>query len=413
MSTPKIAIIGAGPAGCTLARLLLNASIAVTVFEGETSHDSRPQGATLDLHSDTGQKALKEAGLFHQFEKYARYDGEAMAILDKTLKAYLKMGGTGGKATSRGRPEIDRFRLRNLLLESLPPGTIRWGCRLRSVDPETLTLHFDHGAEKGFDLIVGADGAWSKIRPLLSSVKPTYAGVGGTDLVITGGEKKYPDIAKIVNRGTTFTFSDHKGVIIQQRGDGSLTMGFWSQRDENWQEHCGYDVHDSAQTKEALLKDYEDWNIIFKDAIRAADSDYLVARSLYHLPVDFRWEAKPGVTLIGDAAHLMTPFAGEGVNLALADSMTLAREIISVCKKGYTEEARDRAVRKAELQMFKRAPPMASVSRLNMADMFFNSDSPRDTIASFVRRALGDSWLIKLLLPLWFVQLLLRTIFWW
>ena len=165
----KIGIVGAGPAGCTLGRLLLNEpGIDVTIFEGEKDRSVRAQGGTLDLHTGTGQQALKEAGLYEEFLKCARFDGEALAVVDKTKAAVLKLAGSS-KTTSWGRPEIDRTELRRILIESLPEGIIRWGKRLRSVDAEDLTLQFDDGTEKGFDLLVGADGAWSKVRPLLSS----------------------------------------------------------------------------------------------------------------------------------------------------------------------------------------------------------------------------------------------------
>ena len=175
MSSLKIAIIGAGPAGCTLARLLLLKRISVVVFEGEESPNVRSQGGTLDLHTDTGLAALREAGLYDEFLKYARFDGEAIVIADKKLVRYVSAQGTDAKS-SRGRPEIDRVKLRMILLESIPEGVIRWNHRLRKVDDD-LCLYFEHGIEKGFDLVVGADGAWSKVRPLLSQKQPFYSGM--------------------------------------------------------------------------------------------------------------------------------------------------------------------------------------------------------------------------------------------
>ena len=175
MSSLKIAIVGAGPAGCTLARLLILKGISVVVFEGEESPNFRSQGGTLDLHTDTGLAALREAGLYDEFLKYARFDGEAIVISDKKLLRYVNAGGTEAK-NSRGRPEIDRVKLRLLLLESLPVEVVRWNHRLQKVDAD-LSLHFDHGIEKGFDLVVGADGAWSKVRPLVTQVQPFYSGI--------------------------------------------------------------------------------------------------------------------------------------------------------------------------------------------------------------------------------------------
>ena len=91
----KIAIVGAGPAGCMLARLLTHrtSEIDVIVFEGEDNLDLRSQGGTLDLHVKTGQRALKEAGLYEKFLEYARFDGEAMALTDKNLLYYIKTNG--------------------------------------------------------------------------------------------------------------------------------------------------------------------------------------------------------------------------------------------------------------------------------------------------------------------------------
>ena len=74
----NIAIIGAGPAGCTLARLLQvsDARVKVTIFESDGSLDARSQGGTLDLHTDTGIEALKRANLYNEFLEHARFDGD-------------------------------------------------------------------------------------------------------------------------------------------------------------------------------------------------------------------------------------------------------------------------------------------------------------------------------------------------
>lgn len=409
----KVAVVGAGPAGCTLARLLVQASISVTVFERETTPSVRAQGGTLDLHTQTGQKALKEAGLFEEFLKYARYDGEAFAVVDKNLQHYIKLGGSTTSKTSRGRPEIDRVRLRQILVDSLPKDVIRWGCRLKGVDPQDLSLHFDHGIERGFDLVVGADGAWSKVRPVLSSAQPIYSGLGGMDLVIQHAEERYPEISKFVNRGSVFALSNGKGITLQQRGDDSLSVYAWSVRDENWMETCGYDVRNAGEAKKALREEFADWANLLQEATQAADEKQIVTRSLYMLPEDLRWEFKPGVTLIGDAAHLMTPFAGEGVNLALVDAMDLARCVIESVGTGDHAGAFNDSLRKFELDMFRRAGPVAKVSRLNMEDMYFTPDTPQSTIHTWVRRSLGSNWIMDILLPAWFIRLVLRWLFWW
>jgi len=408
---PKVAIIGAGPAGMTLAHLLIKASIPVTIFEGEASPHVRGQGGTLDLHDDTGLKALKEIGLWEEFQRYARYDGEAMVIGDKNLKKYIYMGGAT-KETSRGRPEIDREKLRKILYEALPHGVIRWGSRLRSVDEDRI-LRFDHGAETGFDLIVGADGAWSKVRPLLSKVEPYYSGIGGIQSLVNDAEKQHPDLYKLVNRGSVFCYSDGKSLNAQQLGDGTITVGSWTRRAEDWQKTCGYDVHDGKQVKMALLDEFKDWSPQLVQFIRLADEQHLVSRSLYMLPSGHRWSHRPGFTLIGDSAHLMSPFAGEGVNLAMADALKLA-QVLTASRKSEMDDAMDKAVKVFEEEMFSRAGIIAEVSKGNMEDMLFSSGANPSTVTRFVRRIIvGHIPWLEWLLPLWIVKLALRLFFRW
>lgn len=417
MSTsPSIAIIGAGPAGCTLARLLIRASIHVTIFEGESSSGIRAQGGSLDLHTDTGLKALEEAGLMVEYEKYARYDGEAINLTDKNLKSFVKLGGTT-KATSRGRPEVDREKLRKILLESLPKDTIQWNCRLRSINREDLSLQFHHGVERGFDLIVGADGAWSKVRPALTSVQPVYVGVGGYDMYIDDVENRFPDLYTLANRGSIFGYSDGKSITGQQKGDGSFIVYATSARDEHWMKECGYDVNNVVDVKRALKEEYHDWAEALLKLTQVANQKDLTPRSLYMLPIGHRWDHRTGVTLIGDAAHLMTPHAGEGVNTAMHDSLNLANAIIRASKGFKVEKPSvkylDEEVRLFEEEMFARAAPVQRHSYQSTEDMFFTPGAPDSSVARYVRRALSNHWLVRLLVPLWFVRLSLRLFFWW
>ena len=274
-------------------------------------------------------------------------------------------------------------------------------------------MYFDDGKKKGFDLVVGADGAWSKVRPVVSSVQPYYVGLAGVDMVIERAEECYPYTSKFVNRGTLFGVSDGKNVSFQQRGDDSLTVYAWNRRDEHWQDTCGYDVKDPIQLKKHVISEHTDWDPLFQEALQATDNKQITARNIYSLPVGHEWIFRPGVTLIGNAAHLMTPFAGEGVNIAIEDAMKLADAIVRAKKIGANEEAFNNSIRSFEEGMFRRAAPVAERSRLNMEDMYFTPWAPKTTIARWVRRALGNGWLFELLLPLCLVKFLLRSIFWW
>ena len=414
MSPPKVAIIGAGPAGSTLARLLIRASIPVTIFEGESSMSVREQGGTLDLHTHTGLKALTRAGLDEEYAKYARYDGEALNLADKNLVSVIKVGGST-EASSRGRPEIDRARLRQILVNSLPEGTIRWNCRLRRVDERDLSLHFDHGVESGFDLLIGADGAWSKVRPVLTNVQPQFVGLGGYDLFIHDAEKNHPDLHKLVNRGSLFAYSDCKGLIAQQRGDGTIIVYASGKRDEDWKEKCGYDLHKANEVKKAIREEFKDWAEPLVKLTQVADENDFTARSLYILPPGHRWKHRAKVTLIGDAAHLMTPHAGEGVNVAMEDAMNLADAIIRSAESQDVTNTLDKEISLFEDEMMARATRFQKHSLANTKDMYFNTGAPHATVDNWVRRAMAQrlGWVVEILLPLWFVKNV-RTFFnWW
>ena len=230
----KIAIIGAGPAGCCLARILhvKNPSVHTTIFESEGALNFRSQGGTLDLHAKSGQAALREAGLWDEFLKFARYDGEALQIADKNYLCYIKLAGSmAASATSSNRPEIDRPALREMLYRSLPEGVVQWHKKLAEVkrEDDELSLHFADGTvQHGYDLIVGADGAFSKTRNLISDVKPFYSGIAGHQMSISDAQKRKPELYEACKRGSIFSFGDSKGVFAQYMGDGSLSIATWS-----------------------------------------------------------------------------------------------------------------------------------------------------------------------------------------
>jgi 2-polyprenyl-6-methoxyphenol hydroxylase-like FAD-dependent oxidoreductase len=391
MSPPKIAIIGAGPAGLTLARLLQQNQFNCTIYESEVDRYVRNQGGTLDLHTKTGQLALKEAGLLEEFKKYARPEGECMKLVKHDGTVLWDENETGNSnrvAEDSDRPEIDRVRLRDILLDSLQPGTIKWNRKLLRVDAdtktrgisgdrETYTLHFTDGSvEKDIDLLVGADGAWSKVRPLLTDEQPFYSGITCIELWSLGVDEKNPWLSRYVGKGSCFMFDEGRALLCQRNGEqnGSVRTYACVRMPEKWAEESGIDWAGTHARETLVERHFNDCGDDLKRLILES-RDELIVRKAWMLPVGIKWESRPGVTLLGDAAHLMTPFAGVGVNVAMADALELARALISCKDSVVAKESSDDhniavAIKQYETEMFERGRQNAQKTWDNMQGHF-------------------------------------------
>lgn len=396
-SAPRIAIIGAGPAGLTLARLLHVSEVDVdlTLFELDASPTSRPeQGGTLDLHTDTGQAVLRKCDLWDSFQKYARYEGQEMILADKNATELVHLKSFGGPTS---RPEIDRERLKQILLESIPEKYVRWGRHLREVTEDGM-LRFDgrEEMEGPFDLIVGADGAWSKVRARVNGIKPVYAGVSGYEIEIREPAKTCPHVDKMIGKGSFFGMSDRKCLNGQRMGNNGIKIRSWYVCGEGEAKEA-LDKYGKKGTLEQILERYTGWAPEMTEFFMQGDLDSLRHWTLYELPVPSKWEHKKGFTLIGDASSLATPFSGEGVNKAMKDSLQLA-ELIEKSQDAKEDLTLDQAVMRYEQLMFPRLEKI-QVTTLNQKQILFGGDAPIGLMTGMLKQMTSESpsMLVKML----------------
>src|ERR1700722_13052635 len=348
--SPRVAIIGAGPGGLTLARILHLHGLDATVYEREAFATIRPQGGSLDMHVESGQYAIQCAGLTAEFQHIARYEDQEGRVYDKHGKLLL----IDDDVTGKNRPEVDRREVRKVFLDSLPASFVHWDHELTAIhadDDRTYDLLFRNGVSERFQLVVGADGAWSRVRPLVSEAQPIYSGVAFVQMGIDDVDARYPELARLIGRGLTFALGDSKALIGHRDSNAHLGIHAALRASEDWIETGGLDMSSPETMKASLAAHFGGWSEKLLELIYRSDG--MTARTIDALPVGHRWEHRPGVTLLGDAAHLMSPFGGDGANLAMQDGAELA---LALSGEGDWRAA----VRDCEVRMFARAEVSAA-----------------------------------------------------
>jgi 2-polyprenyl-6-methoxyphenol hydroxylase-like FAD-dependent oxidoreductase len=317
-----ITIIGAGLGGLTLARVLHVHGIPATVYEAESSVEARTQGGQLDLHEHNGQLALKIAGLTEEFRAIVHEGGAASRVLDTQGVVLAERADDG----SLEKPEALRGDIRRILLDSLPADTVQWGKKLvsaTSLGEGQHELHFGDGSTLTTEVLVGAEGTWSKVRTLVSDKKPEYAGMSYVDVYSHDVDERHAAEAEAVGAGAMYALVPGKGFLAHREANNIIHTYVVLFRPVEWFDDIDFD--NASAAKEHIAAAFDGWAPVLTSLITNCDTPPIL-RTIYQLPDQHRWNRVPGVTLIGDAAHVTVP-GGEGANIAMLDGAELGQAI--------------------------------------------------------------------------------------
>jgi 2-polyprenyl-6-methoxyphenol hydroxylase-like FAD-dependent oxidoreductase len=380
LKNKTIAIVGGGPGGLTLARLLQMKDVQVHVFERDYDKNARVQGSPLDLHDESGLAAIRAADLLESFKTYYRPGADKMIIADEAATICYsdhETKLTEDFGSEHFRPEVDRGPLRNMLLDSLHENTVVWNSHFISMEKQEKgwLLHFKNKESVYADIVIAADGANSKIRPYITDIKPFYSGILMLEGSIYDAEKVAPQIHSLLQGGKIMAFGKEKNILLGQKGNGEI--GFYAsfKADENWITTSGFDFSNKTQILHWYKEKYAEWSNIWDELFENASTPF-IPRPIYCIPFDQNWSSLTNLTMLGDAAHVMPPFAGEGVNMAMLDALEL-----SICLTSDSIPTLKDAIETYETTMRKRAAKMAQESLENGVRM--HSEEALSTMLDF------------------------------
>ncbi|TBU43818.1 FAD/NAD(P)-binding domain-containing protein [Dichomitus squalens] len=365
---PRIAIIGRGPGGLTLALTLHRRGVPFTVYERETSADSRAHlGGMLDLGYESGQRALRENGLGEVFARNSRPEADSFRAYDPEGNLLFAKDPDPNQDPLDVRPEIDRSVLRKILVDAIPANAVKWSHALASVRDlgnGSRELTFANGNTAVVDILVGADGATTRAS---DTKKP-----------------ELQDVVSMLGNGSMFSFGHEMMLGSQLNGNGRIRTYAWFPGPED-----GKLPNEPAEARKVLLEIFKNRAPSLRKLIEYCNDGAIYQRSLYRLPLDHKWEHVPGVMILGDAAHLMSPAAGAGVNLAMLDALELGIVLADTINGARTVEEREAAVATWEKERIEAANHFAVIANTNV-QAWTSTEDPASILQSMFKR-MGDS----------------------
>ncbi|PIL34859.1 hypothetical protein GSI_02646 [Ganoderma sinense ZZ0214-1] len=295
---PRIAIIGAGLGGLALLLTLHHRDRTTTSATSALTPAPTPAATSTSDGRGASARCARMASNF-AFDKHSRPEGEEMRICDSIGKVHLKLGGEGQDRPLQGkediRPEIDRTVPRKLLLDAVPAHLVQWDHALssvRSLGDGQHELTSTNGITATCDLLVGADGAHSRVRPLLSPATPQFLGVNGAEISLASSTTKLPALAETianVGQGTMMAMEDSRMLGAQVNGDGRIRTYAFLHAPASWTLPA-----DPPSAKAALKEEFAGWAEWLLNLIDYYDDGAIYLHALWSLPVGHQWAHVPG-----------------------------------------------------------------------------------------------------------------------